>query len=463
MNHIGTLNGICGADHVVSSGAEFDACLTDWRGRYRGHAIAMVLPQTAQQVQQIVQYCREHKISITPQGGNTGMCGGATPQPQGHNIIVNCKKMSRILECNPVANTITVESGCTLLAAQISARDCNRSFPLTLTPADQVQLGGAAATNAGGLNVIKYGMMRQSILGIEAVMADGSLYNNLFRLHKNNSGYDIKQLLIGSEGTLGIITKLCVKLYPLAKTRHVAIAGLKDFKHCVGAFDSIQTVFGHELSAFEYIGGDAWNIVCDYLPSCPKIFTQKFDHYLLVEWDNISADSDLRGRIESHLGGMAQIADYKIAGDAAAADEFWRLRKSIPAAEKNSGISVKHDISVPIDRWDDFLNETLNLLRQKWPQSRPVYLGHLGDGNLHFNVVLPQMGAENIGDYEPAINDLVYGQVTKMGGSISAEHGIGQLRRGSLAKFGDPAQYRMMQKIKQTLDPDGLFNPGKIF
>ncbi len=451
-----------GAQNVFTDGDIFKAALNDWRSRYHGAAAAMVMPETTAQVAQLVQFCRTHGFKIIPQGGNTGMCGGATPDQSDKNIIVNFRNMNKILECNATGFSMAVESGCTLAQVQDYAAKQDRLFPLMLTPRDQAQIGGAVATNAGGLNVIKYGMMRNLTLGIEAVLADGSIWNNLYQLTKNNAGYDIKQLLTGSEGTLGLITKVALKLFPLPKQRLVALLAIDSFKNCLMALSSVQGEFGQQLSAFEYIAGGAMDLVYRHDGHLAKP-VQNADHYILIELESLMPDAHLETRFTMAVKNWTGVLQCAVTADPARAEQFWKIRKSIPLAERQTGQSIKHDISIPPHAWEEFLQTATPKIREKFPEAHIICLGHLGDGNLHFNIALPGLTRDNIHPAESAINDLVYAEIVHLRGSISAEHGIGQLKGGQLRKYSDSNHYDLLKKIKQMLDPDNIFNPGKIF
>ncbi|TAH36507.1 MAG: FAD-binding oxidoreductase [Alphaproteobacteria bacterium] len=456
------LTQIFGAENVIGSGVLFDSALQDWRRRYRGKAEALIYPSSTAQVVQLVLFCRQHGFKIVPQGGNTSMCGAATPDQNDRNILVNFKKMNKILECSASGFSMTVESGCSLAQVQDFAAKQDRLFPLMLTPRENVQIGGAVATNAGGLNVIKYGMMRNLTLGIEAVMADGSIWNNLYQLTKNNAGYDLKQLLIGSEGTLGIITKVALKLFPLPKQRLVAILAVDSFKNCLAALSSAQNEFGQQLSAFEYISAPTWNLTHEYDASLIKP-VRAAEHYILIQLESLLPSPGIESEFILAAKKWAGVLDCNATIDRHKAAQLWQIRKSIPLAERQAGPSIKHDISIPPNCWEEFLRAVPDKIRRQYPTSQIITMGHLGDGNLHFNVTLPGLTADTLATIEPVINDIVYAEITRLRGSISAEHGIGQLKGSYLKRLSDPNHYELLQKIKHALDPDNILNPGKIF
>lgn len=455
-----SLNHICGADSVLSDSSAITPYVTDWRGRFHGEALAVVFPKSTAEISELVRFCQQQKISITPQGGNTNMVGSATPAPTGKNIVLSLQRMNRILECNPVNNTILVEAGATLSTVKEAAHAQNRLFPLELAPRDQCQIGGAIATNAGGLNVVRYGMMRNMVLGIEAVLANGEVFSGLNQLPKNNAGYDLKQLFIGSEGTLGLITRAALRLFPLPAHRATAMLATDSFAACIETLQEMQRRFSAELSVFEYIGLSAWSLVKRHDSAWQDPFEHDHLHYMLIELEGFEAD--LPRQLQHALNGISA-CQHRIAANPAEAAAFWRLRKTIPLAEKALAPSIKHDIAVPIDCWEQFLSESAVRVAAHHAESHIIAFGHLGDGNLHYNITWPGLRADQIGDHEAEMNAVVYEDVLKYGGSIAAEHGIGQLRRHSLKNAAPTANYRLMRAVKQTLDPENLFNPGKIF
>ncbi len=462
MTALQALVDILGAENCFAEASSMQPYLTDWRGRFHGSALAVVFPHTAEQIRKILGVCLEHRLALTAQGGNTSMVGAATPLADGKNIVLNFAQMNNVLDVSAQDQSICVEAGATLQQVQNAAEENGLYFPLELSPKTQVQIGGAIATNAGGLNVLRYGMMRDLVLGIEAVMADGQIFQGLHKLKKNNAGYDIKQLLIGSEGTLGLVTKAVLRLYPKPTQKITVWAGFNTFKDCQDFFVNLRARFQPQLSAFEIMAQETVTLSLQHTGKpAPERFQPSGFHALFTLESMEQGDVAL-GQAENFLG-KSNSQFFILAKDALHADKLWEIRKTIPLAEKALGHSIKHDISLPLSRWEDFLAEMPKKIGVEFPKSHIIAFGHLGDGNLHYNVSVTAAEGPKFLDTEQKINALVYGFVKSLGGSLSAEHGIGQARKGSFADFIPPENLDLMRQIKQQFDPDNILNPGKIF
>ncbi len=462
MNVPRALIDILGNENCLSESSSMRPYLTDWRGRFHGSALAVLFPHTAEQIRKILGVCREHRLTLTAQGGNTSMVGAATPLADGKNIVLNFARMNNVLGVSTQDQSICVEAGATLQQVQNAAEENSLYFPLELSPKTQVQIGGAIATNAGGLNVLRYGMMRDLVLGIEAIMADGQTFQGLHTLKKNNAGYDIKQLLIGSEGTLGLVTKAVLRLYPKPAQKITAWAGFDDFKDCLDFFADLRTRFQPQLSAFEIMAQKPVALSLQHSGKPAPEGLQPSGFHALFALEFMGQDEAARGQTENFLE-KSNSQFFILAEDALHADKLWEVRKNIPMAEKALGHSIKHDISLPLSRWEDFLAEMPKKIGAEFPQSHIIAFGHLGDGNLHYNVSVAAAEGPRFLDAEQKINALVYGFVKSLGGSLSAEHGIGQARKSSFADFAPKENLDLMRHIKHQLDPDNILNPGKIF
>lgn len=444
---------IVGPECVITEPTQQLPYLSDWRGRYFGEALAVVKPQQTSQIVELVKLCHAHNISIIPQGGNTSLCGGATPLAQStrRQLVINLSLMNKVLAIDTENNSITAEAGCTLSQIIEQAESNNRYFPLNIAAAGSCQIGGNIATNAGGVHVVKYGMMRDMVLGLEVVLANGTILNQLNSLRKNNTYLDLKQLFIGSEGTLGIITKAVLKLYPQPIQYTTGLIGVKTIAHATWLLNQLSTHFS--LCAFEVISRTTQEIYNN------AFNTHKFpisdDWVILFELETDDSDKAI-DTIATYELDTEQII---ISDNLTTREGLWRMRENIPMAEKLHGIAIKHDISLPISKIEQFIGINQENIRKVYPEAQIIIFGHLGDGNLHYNIQL--VAAETLTHTEN-INKIVYGDVLRLGGSISAEHGIGQLKMAWYKNSADPVGYNLAKQIKQQLDPDNLFNPAKV-
>lgn len=445
-----------------------DPWLTDWRGRFTGRAIGLASPASTQDVSQLVKLCAEHGVPLVPQGGNSGMSGGATPDESGNALVLSLRRMNRIIRLDADAGEVTCEAGVILQTLHEAAEAEDLRFPLTLGGKGSATIGGLISTNAGGTQVLRHGSMRAQVLGIEAVMADGSVFDSLVPLKKDNRGFDLKQLLIGSEGTLGVITGATLRLLPALADRAVLWAGVSDIRDARKLLLHTQKQAGDALEGFEVMPSHSLLAVLDHNPAARAPLQASHEWNVLIELAADASDVDsLPERAQSLLESAFEaglVDDATIAMNETQAQEFWTLRDEIAPAERALGPAMQHDISVPVATMADFVAETLPLVEQRFPGTRAVAFGHLGDGNVHYHVLAPK-GATP-GDWEASegklISTYVHDLVTRWGGSISAEHGIGQLKRDELGRLGDPVQLAIMRQVKQALDPHCLLNPGKL-
>ena len=456
------LRAVVGASRVLTGAADLAPYCTDWRGRYTGKASCVVLPGTTDEVAAVVRICAEAGTPIVPQGGNTGLCGGATPI--GGEVVVNLQRMNRIRGIDADNNSITVEAGCTLHAVQEAAKAADRLFPLSLAAEGSATIGGNLATNAGGVQVLRYGNARELTLGLEVVLADGRIWNGLRALRKDNTGYDLKHLFIGAEGTLGLITAATLKLFPRPRAQVTAWAAVPDPAAAVSLLGRLRDAAGDNVTAFEIVGGPALELVLRHIPNARDPLAGKPAWQVLLELSG--ARDDLSASLEQALQEATAdglVDDAALAASEAQTAALWALRENVSEAQKIEGVSIKHDIAVPVSRIAEFIARTDAALLKAFPQVRIVCFGHIGDGNLHYNQSKSdvQSNSEFIGQTE-AVNRIVHDLVHDLGGSISAEHGLGQLKREEVLRYKSETEMGLMRAVKQALDPRGLMNPGKL-
>ncbi len=455
-----TLAGIVGPANVLAEAVDLVPYLTDWRGRYRGAARCVVRPASTAEVAAVVRACAAAGAPIVPQGGNTSLCGAATPDDTGSAVVVSLGRLNRIVAVDASNDTISVEAGCTLAAVQEAARAADRLFPLALAAQGSCQIGGNLSTNAGGVQVLRYGNTRELTLGLEVVLANGEIWDGRRGLRKDNTGYDLKQLFIGAEGTLGIITGAVLKLFPLPRTQTTCWLNALSPAAAVDLLNSAKSAFDAQLTAFELISEASLALVLKHIPNTSRP-TAPASWYILAEFSDAApaaVEQWLAGRLEAGV-----VADAAIAHSGMQAKKLWALRENISEAQKIEGISIKHDIAVPVSRIPEFLAQADAALERAFPGIRVVAFGHVGDGNLHYNLFRPD-AQENTAFIasQPAVNRIVHDVVHALNGSISAEHGIGQLKREELLRYKSPVEMALMRSLKQALDPRGLMNPGKI-
>ena len=442
--------------------------LTDWRGRYTGRACAMASPASTEEVSALVRLCASHQVPIVPQGGNSGMSGGATPDESGAALLLSLRRMNAVRSLDAVTRQVTCEAGVVLQSLHEAAADSGLRFPLTLGGKGSATIGGLVSTNAGGGQVLRHGSMRALVLGLEAVLADGAVFSALTPLKKDNRGFDLKQLLIGSEGTLGIVTAATLRLVPAVAERVVIWAGVPTLGDARSLLLRAEDALSDALEGFEVLPQSCLDAVLDYLPGSRAPLTGTHEWHVLIEAvaGRTGAEA-LRDCCETMLAEAFErglLEDAAIAANEAQAEAFWLLRESVAPAERARGFAVQHDISVPVERMPEFVEAAVPAIEAQWPGTQAVAFGHLGDGNVHFHVIAPPgVERQSWEDMQgKAISRQVNDLVTSWGGSISAEHGIGQVKRDELARLGDPVALAIMRQVKRALDPAGLLNPGKL-
>jgi FAD/FMN-containing dehydrogenase len=456
----------CVGEAQVLVDGDLSAYELDWRKRFRGRALAVVRPADTAQVAAVLRACAAHGASLVPQGGNTGLVGGGVPDDSGTQVLLSLTRLNRIRQIDAANLTLTVEAGCVLQAAQQAAADAGLLFPLSLAAEGSCTIGGNLATNAGGTQVLRFGNARELCLGLEVVTADGQVWHGLSGLRKDNTGYDLRDLFIGSEGTLGIITAATLKLWPRPAAVGTALAATRSLEQCVALLDLARARLGPGLTGFEVMNRFALDLVARHFPALPQPLPEVPWTVLLEQSDN-EGEVQARARFEALLedaleGGL--IDDAMVAQSLSQSHGLWHLRESIPLAQSQEGPNIKHDIALPVSAIPAFVAGTDAALAQAFPGIRMVNFGHLGDGNLHYNVQAPSgLPAQAFMDrHEHAVNTLVYDAVCALDGSISAEHGVGALKREELAQRKSPVALQMMRAIKQALDPQGRLNPGRV-
>jgi FAD/FMN-containing dehydrogenase len=463
---LGELRKLLGPGGYLDAAADLEPFLTDHRGLYRGASPLVALPSSTAQVAGVVRLCAAAGVGIVPHGGNTSYCGGATPRESGAEIVLSLRRMKRVRTVDALNYSMTVEAGCVLADVQRAAESADRLFPMSLGSEGSCTIGGNLSTNAGGTAVLRYGMMRDLVLGLEVVLPDGRVLGQLQSLRKDNTGYDLKQLFIGAEGTLGVITAACLKLFPRPRGHATALIALQSPQAAVELLASLRGALGDSVTSFELIPRSALQLVCRHIDGAVDPFDQSHDWYVLVEVSLPQLDSDLTERLQAQLAaGMEHgiLLDVAFAASLAQREAFWKLRESIPEAQAREGASLKHDISVPTQELPAFIEQGARVLEELVPKGRLVAYGHLGDGNLHFNLGCPEnMDAATFlgraSEARGAINELVAAHR----GSFSAEHGIGRYKVAELERYEDPVALGLMRQIKDLLDPTGIMNPGKV-
>jgi FAD/FMN-containing dehydrogenase len=453
-----------GAAHVLT-GADADIYLTDQRRRFTGAALAVLRPADSEQVAALVRLCALHRTPIVPQGGNTGLVLGSVPDAAGRAMLMSLGRLNRIRAVDAINNTMTVEAGCILQTIQQRAAEHGRLFPLSLASEGSCTIGGNLSTNAGGTGVLRYGNTRELCLGLEVVTAQGELLSSLRGLRKDNTGYDLRGLFIGAEGTLGIITAAVLKLFPQPKARVTALAALRTPQQALTLLNLAQERCGSALTAFELMSHACLDLVQRHFGATPP-FAAAHAQYVLLELSDSESETHAQALLQQVLGDALRdglIEDAAVASSLAQSAALWALRERISDAQAREGKNIKHDVSVPISRIGDFIDATDALLQQGFPGCRMVTFGHLGDGNLHYNVAAPAgVDDDAFIASQTAVNLIVHDSVDRHGGSISAEHGIGVLKREELQRYKSPVELQMMRNIKQALDPLNIMNPGKI-
>ncbi len=458
---------VVGDVHVVTDPALMLPYLTDYRQRHVGHAEAVLKPDNTQQVAALVRLCAEHRVAIVPQGGNTGLVLGSVPETDARAVVLSLLRMNQFRQTDPINNTITVEAGCILAHIQQAADQVERLFPLSLASEGTCTIGGNLSTNAGGTAVLHYGNARELCLGLEVVTASGEIWDGLRGLRKDNTGYDLRDLFIGAEGTLGVITAAVLKLFPKPRSKVTALAAINSVDDAVALFHLARsTSKDSALTAFELISDYCLNLVAQHFPAIRRPQLGSHPYYALIEFSSQDIESAPMGALEHVMQeaiGKQLVQDAVIASTLAQSVELWKVRESISSAQAAEGKNIKHDISIPISNIGAFIVRTDALLQHHFPDCRLVTFGHIGDGNLHYNVSAPKNSS--IDDFllkQTAINRVVYDSVSDFAGSISAEHGLGALKREEILRYKSPVEMQLMRTIKQAIDPNNIMNPGKV-
>jgi FAD/FMN-containing dehydrogenase len=457
------LSALVGEANVIDDSSLFSPYTDDFTDHYKSEPLAVVRPGSTEEVAAVVRWCAAHKVPLFPQGGNTGLTGAASTYEPGKEIIISLRRMNKKVSDDVLNNAFVVQAGMTLLEVQNEAEKLDRLFPLSFGAEGNATIGGCLACNAGGVAVLRYGTTRELVLGLEVVLPDGRILNLKRSLRKDNTGYDLKDLFVGSEGTLGIITECVLKLFPVPAQKETALVAVEDDHKALKLLELAQKNAASSLTAFELIHKDPIERVRKYLPQIPVPELTDAPWYVLMELSLEKArDDSLLEAILEEAFEREIVADAVLAQSQKQQKELWHIRESIPLADRTAGGSIHSDVSLPISSIPEFIDTTRARLAQTYPWLEDSIYGHLGDGNLHYNFVSttdPTLTFKN----EAGIRDILYGSVAAFNGSISAEHGIGQLKKEHNTALKNPLELEIMQKIKTALDPDGLFNPGKLF
>jgi FAD/FMN-containing dehydrogenase len=450
----------------LDSSSDLSAYTIDFRRLYRGATPLVLLPRTVDQVARIMSICHRDEVGVVPQGGNTGYCGGATPDESDSQIVLALRRLNRVRHIDAANDSMILEAGCTLAEAHAAAESQDRMFPLTLGSQGTAQIGGNLSTNAGGTAVLRYGMMRDLVLGLEVVLADGRLLSGLKSLRKDNTGYDLKSLFIGAEGTLGIITAASLKLFPISRDTATALVGIESPQRALELLAHLKRAAGDGLTTFELMPRFAVELTVEHIPGVANPLDQGAGWYVLAELTSPNPRqrlSDLLSDTLQEAAAAGMVLDASMATSIAQSQAMWKLRESVPEAQRHHGASLKHDISVPVSCIPELIERGAELVRRLAPEGDVVSYGHVGDGNLHFNVSQKPAapGAAFLARAKP-LESAMYDLVETLGGSISAEHGIGRLKAVELSERTDPAELSVMHAVKHALDPKGILNPGKV-
>ena len=465
-NFIGRCQECIGTEYVYIAESDKAPFLTDWSKRFTGTALAVLKPKNTNEVAALVTLCQSANMAIVPQGGNTGLCGGATPGKNGDCVVISTSRLNQIRELDLQNSTITLEAGVILKNAQDAAIKAGKLFPLSLAAEGSCTIGGNLSTNAGGVQVLHYGNMRDLCLGIELVTPTGEIFNGLRGLRKDNTGYSLKDLYIGAEGSLGIITAATLKLYPLPKSKVTALVAIKNIPAGIQLIDLARESSNADLTAFELISTRALRLTSQWKKNTELASSSQSDWYVLLEFSSMEAEQANRDRLENLLGRALElelISDAIIANSIQQSRDLWSIRESIPEAQLALGTVIKHDISLPISQITNFVEATEIKLQHLWPKMQTIIFGHVGDGNLHYNLapLSPDL-SNDIEERRKYINQLVHDQVYAYSGSFSAEHGIGQAKREELPLRKSTVEIELMKSIKRALDPKNIMNPGKV-
>jgi FAD/FMN-containing dehydrogenase len=453
---------------LIEERAAMQPHLVDWRKRHEGSALAIALPGTTEAVSAIVKLCARHRVPIYPQGGNTSVCGGSVPDMRGNGIVVNLRRMDKILSVDPQDNSLIVQAGCVLANVHEAARAADRLFPMSLGAEGSCQIGGNIATNAGGTAVVRYGNMRDLVLGIEAVLPDGTIWNGLRTLRKNNSGYDLKNLFIGSEGTLGIVTAAALKLFPLPRHTITALVAVASIEDAAQLATDVQGQFPGTVSAIELISASEFELVIAHIPGVTHPLSRRAPWYVLVELAGAEGEDVMSDRLTSALEvsmSTGAIADATIATSERQRQQLWHIRHHVTEVNVKAGMGLTHDIAVPPAKIPQFVRRAEVALASAFPQAVPVVVGHLGDGNLHYIALFSHTDWSVTADKSgctSAVGHLLYDIASDLGGTFSAEHGIGSIHLKEMTRYKPAVELAMMERVKSLFDPACIMNPGRV-
>ena len=460
------LRGLLGADSVLTDPADCAPFLVDHLGRCRGRALAVVQPHSVAQIAQLLALCDAERIGVVPHGGNTSYCGGAIPDESGGQLVLSLRRLNRIRSLDADNYSLTAEAGCVLAQVQAAAEAAERFFPLSIGSQGSCQIGGNLSTNAGGVNVLRYGMTRDLVLGLEVVLPGGRVLDGLTTLRKDNTGYDIKSLFLGAEGTLGVITAASFKLFPQIRARATALAAIPDVRAAVTLLGELRAASGDRVSSFELIPRVGIELTTRYIPGVSDPLASAYDWYVLCELSSSRAAEPLDAVLEEALGAALAkglVLDAALVRSERERAALWKLRESIPEAQRHEGASLKHDISLPVATLPDFVARAAPWVREHVPEGRLVAYGHGGDGNLHFNISqLPGGDRERFLGRADSVRRAIHDLVRDFAGSFSAEHGVGRLKVPELERYASPLELELMRAVKNAFDPHGIMNPGKI-
>lgn len=466
MNTPDRIRAIVGPAGFIDVPADMAPYLREHRGLYQGKTALVVKPASTAQVAEVVTACAQDGVAIVPQGGNTGLVGGQIPFPGDNAILLNLSRMNHIQNIDLLNDTVTLEAGVTLATLQSAAQDAGRLFPLHLASQGSAQVGGAISTNAGGNAVLRYGMMRELVLGIEAVLPDGQIWNGLRGLRKDNTGYDLKQLFIGGEGTLGIVTRAVVKLFPAPRSMETAMVSVPGVAEATALLPLLRAATGDQLTGFELVPRIGLEFVLKHIPGARDPMAAQHPWYVLIEISSGYESSITRAMLETALTAAADkglISDAVVAKSMTQAKALWALRENLSDVQKLEGGSIKHDVAVPISAIAEFIARASAAVTAVLPGIRPVPFGHIGDGNVHFNLSQPvgMDTAQYLARWDE-FNNIVHDIVADMDGSISAEHGLGRMKRDEITRYKSAIEMNLMRTVKRALDPKGIMNPGKL-
>jgi D-lactate dehydrogenase (cytochrome) len=461
-----TLTEILGFDGVLTDAADIEPYLTDHRHLYQGRALTVAVPRSVDQISRLLAYCNDNRIGVVPHGGNTSYCGGATPDESGQQVVLSLKRLNRIRNVDPLNYSLVAEAGCILADVRRAADEAERLFPLSLGSEGTCQIGGNLSTNAGGTSVLRYGMMRDLVLGLEVVLADGRILSTLGALRKDNTGYDIKSLFVGAEGTLGVITAATLKLFSKARTAATAFVAVQSVQAAVELLAHLRESSGDRVSSFELIPRIAIDLTTCHIQGVKDPLEQRYDWHVLCEITSSRGADGLEDVLTESLAAAVEanlVLDAVVAKSDREREALWKIRETIPEAQRIDGASLKHDISLPVTSLAQFVDKAGNWILNNVPDGRLVAYGHVGDGNLHFNLnQSPGSSKDTFLAREASIKRAIHDMVREFGGSFSAEHGIGRLKVDELERYASPVELDLMRAVKHAFDPNGILNPGKV-